>query len=215
MDFSEDIDTALYFATQDVAYKMDGAVQNHISNYVSLYWIEPNEKEEHSGLRSIYEIVLENCINGMAHLLKDSTLEINSSQLESEVDKYLLFSNLEKVNLGVLWGDNDSRYKRLFLSSDKYYSELQDQIRCSLRTTSRSAAKKWKDSIHFLFKQAIVIANLNQIAQNGCFIHYMPDDVNMPLEEFSTPGKRSNLYIHCMNMHKSLCPIIRSTLTAT
>ena len=36
MDFSEDIDTALFFATQDVAYKMDRAVQNHISNYVSL-----------------------------------------------------------------------------------------------------------------------------------------------------------------------------------
>lgn len=215
MDFSEDIDIALYFATQDVAYKMDGALQNHISNYVSLYWIDPNEKEEGSGLISIYEKVLKNCINGMDHLLKDSTHEINSSQLESEVGRYLSFSNLKDVNLGVLWGDNDSRYKRLFSSSDKYYSELQDQICSSLRTASRSAAKKWKDSIQFLFKQAVIIANLNQIAQNGCFIHYMPDDVNIPLEEFSIPDKRSNLKIHCINIHKSLCPIIRRTLTAT
>lgn len=215
MDFSEDIDTALYFATQDVAYKMDGAVQNHISNYVSLYWIDPNEKEEGSGLISIYEKVLQNCINGIAHLLEDSTYEKDSFQLESEVGKYLSFSNLENVNLGVLWGDNDSRYKRLFLSSDKYYSELQDQICSSLRTASRSAARKWKDSIQFLFKQAVVIANLNQVAQKGCFIHYMPDDVNIPLEEFSTPDKRSNLRIHCINIHKSLCPIIRRTLTVT
>ena len=115
----------------------------------------------------------------------------------------------------MLWGDNNSRYKRLFLSSDKYYSELQDQIRRSLRTASRSAAKKWEDSIQFLFKQTVVIANLNQVAQKGCFIHYMPDDVNMPLEEFSALGKKSNLEIHCMNIHKSLCPIIGSTLTAT
>ena len=215
MDFSEDIDTALYFATKDVAYKMDGAVQNHISNYVSLYWIDPNEKEEDSGLVSIYEKVLEDCINGMAQLLKDSTHEINCSQLESEVGKYLSFSNLMNVNLGVLWGDNDSRYKRLFLSSDKYYSGLHDQIRRSLRTSSRSAAKNWKDSIQFLFKQAVVIANLNQVAQKGCFIHYMPDDVNIPLEEFLTPSKKSILKIHCINIHKSLCPTIRRTLTAT
>ena len=215
MDFSESIDTALYFATLDVAYKMDGAVQNHISNYVSLYWIEPNEKEEGSGLISIYEKVLEKCINGMDLLLKDSTHEINSPQLELKVGKYLSFSNLENVNLGVLWGNNDSRYQRLFLSSDNYYSQLQDQICRSLRTKSRSAAKKWKDSIQFLFKQAVVIANLNQVAQKGCFIHYMPDDVNIPLEEFSTISKKSNLEIHCINIHKSLCPVIRSTLTST
>lgn len=222
IDFSENIDKALYFATRDIEYSYP-TDNKTISNYVSLYWIESTNGK--LPLPPVYDIVVKQCIKALYAFL--STLETSAVQTDRDdnhseksediktvkqvINKYLSFDYLKSVELGLILGNNDSRYQRLFVE-EQYYVDLCGQITKYLKTRSKSAMNLWQESIKFLFKEAVVIANLNQVAQEGCFIHFLPPDVNTALEEYEVPESNSKLEIHCANIHKSLCPYIQKWL---
>ena len=223
IDFSENIDKALYFATKDIEYYYS-TDNKTISNYVSLYWIESTNGK--LPLPPVYDIVVKQCINALYALLP--TLETSDVQMDRNdnhsekseninavvkqvINKYLSFDYLKSVGLGLISGSNYSRYQRLFVE-EQYYVDLCRQITTYLKTRSKSAMNLWRESIKFLFKETAVIANLNQVAQEGCFIHFLPSDVNTALEEYVVPESNSKLEIHCANVHKSLCPYIQKWL---
>lgn len=220
IDFSENINIALYFATRDIEYSYPSD-NNTISKYVSLYWIEPTKDSR--PLRFVYDILVKQCIEELQAKL--DTLETTTKQPDRDsnhseksediktvvkqvINKYLSFDYLKLVKFGLILGNNDSRYQRLFVE-EQYYIDLCGQITTYLKTRSQSAMNLWQKSIKFLFKEAVVIANLNQVAQEGCFIHFLPSDVNTALEEYVVSESNSKIEIHCANIHKSLCPYIQ------
>lgn len=214
IDFSESLNVALYFATRDVKYSYQTKGED-ISNYVSLYWIDKNDES----LPSIYDIVVKKSIEGLKSeldIVKKSE-EKRKVKINSVVKPFIndccLTSKFlfQSADLGLISGKNDSKYHRLLIE-DKYYWDLCKQITTYLKTRSKSSMNLWQDSLKFLFKQTIVIANLNQVAQHGCFIHFTPQNVGTALEEYVLPSSNSKLKIHCANIHKSLCPYIQKWL---
>lgn len=202
MDFTEDIDVSLYFASRDPNYERGVVEENDILNYVSLYWINVSAGD---GLQPIYKSVLKCFFEGIDALLFK---EISCKEIESLINYCLSVDYLSTLQIGVIRGHNASRYKRLFLE-EPWYKEMNHTILTFMKTRSRSAYNAIVNSVEFLFKKAIVIANLNQVEQRGCFIHYMPEMIKMPLEEFAFKDANGRFIINCVNIHKSLCPYIQ------
>ncbi len=214
MDFTKDLDVALFFASRNTHYP-NIARDNDIENYVSLYYIE-----DVFSLPSILRQSMSQCIEEVGDWIdiglkrnydnrKDD--DFNIAKLKALVNFTLSFKSLEHTELGYIVGDNKSNFRRTYIE-ELYYTDLYSSVCRYLKTRSKSAFSYWNNSIKFLFQQTIVIANLNQIAQNGCFIHYMPHIIDTPLEDYTNPVNGTKINIHCVNIHKSLCPYIRSLI---
>ena len=111
------------------------------------------------------------------------------------------WAKLSEMPLGFIDGDNNARFNRLF-TPDGNIEQLYRKVETFLMTGSRSAGENLMMSVRFIFSQAVVIANLNQVAQKGCFIHYLPSVVSTPLEDY--PVGENPLPINCLDIHKSL-----------
>lgn len=211
MDFTEDLDVALFFASRNTHYPQS-AKDNEIENYVSLYYIE-----DVSSLSSILQQSINQCVNKVSTWIDSAPTRNNDNRKEGDSDivklkdlvsLILSFKSLEHTELGYIVGDNKSKFRRTYIE-EVYYQDLYNGICRYLKTRSDTASLYWKNSIRFLLQQTIVIANLNQIAQKGCFIHYMPHTIDIPLEDYTNPISGTKINIHCVNIHKSLCPHIK------
>lgn len=118
-------------------------------------------------------------------------------------------ASLAKTKLGIIYSNNNiGRFDKRY-SIRQITKEMRDAAESlSKKTTSASAIKAFKNIVSYLFNDVIKIANLNLVAQDGCFIHYMPDGYNTPLED--DPDLRGK--IHCVDIRKSLAPFILKEL---
>ena len=118
MDFTEDLDVALFFASRNVQYP-NIAKDNDIENYVSLYYIE-----DAPGLPSILKQSISQCIEEVGNWidteltrpydnLKDD--DFNISKLKELVTFILSFNSLEHTELGYIVGDNKSNIRRTYI----------------------------------------------------------------------------------------------------
>lgn len=204
MDFSKDINVALFFATNGITFPAC-ITNNSIDNCISLYWLNLNENR--CTLPSIFEYTLEYC----RKTLFDMVRTVDSSDIYAKlISQYLSFDTIGELPLGYIDGDNSSRFHRVF-TPDLYIEQLQKEIVTFMNRQSKSAQEKLERSIRYLFKQTIVIANLNQVAQKGCFIHYVPQNVNTGLEDYMDSNGH-HLSIHCADINKSLVPYIQHNL---
>ncbi len=208
MDFTEDVDVALFFASRNIKYP-NIVRDNDIENFVSLYYIKSVAR-----LPSILQLSINHCIENIARQIDELSMKSNIDrgdhrilELKDLIANILSFGFLKRTELGYIVGDNKSQYLRTYME-DPYYNDLYSKICNYLKTHSKTALSHWNNSIKFLFQKAIVIANLNQIAQKGCFIHYMPNKLDTPLEDYTNP----KIDIYCVNIHKSLCPHIKSLI---
>lgn len=236
IDFSKSLDVALYFATRDVKYSYS-AKSKDISNYVSLYWIE----EDNYKTQRLHTLLEEQCIDSIKTSLdkleirlsqdksrndnennKESTLKIGNVEkystqireiLESNISNSLKFRSLKDVHIGFIAGNNEPVSHQQSIFEKQYYNNLYTATIKFYRGDYKLTYKQWLNCISVIFKQSVVITNLNQVAQHGCFIHFTPQNVETALEEYVLPSSNSKLKIHCINIHKSICPCIQKRLS--
>lgn len=231
IDFSESLDVALYFATRDVEYSYPTNSKD-ISNYVSLYWIE----EDNYKTQRLHTLLEEQCIDSIKTSLdkleiqlsqdksrndnednKETTLKIGNVEedskqireiLESNISYSLKFQSLKDVHIGFIAGNNEPVSRQQSIFEKQYYNNLYTATIKFYGGDYKLTYEQWLNCISVIFKQSVVITNLNQVAQHGCFIHFTPQNVETALEEYVLPSSNSKLKIHCINIHKSLCPCI-------
>ena len=200
LDFSSDIDIALFFSASDVKYGCNEA-KGSLSNYVSLYWIDKKDKR----IPSIYDTRLEQCLEEFPEFLKANDKNISADMLDKYLWHFMSWTVLRKMPLGLINGENPTRFTRVF-TPEGYLDRLYNEILAAMRLHSDWSKQKVKSTLKFIISKAVVITNLNQVAQKGCFIHYVPEQIETPLEDYYDGA--GTLRIHCADIHKSLTPYI-------
>lgn len=197
LDFTHDLDIALYFATENINYNM--LANSDIDKYFSIYWFDrTNSKDELVDVLTSYQ----NSYNYGHKLLKDHISmypndEIDTSNLTNP-DKYLSWYNSDNMGEGLC------TFHLGFI--DIYNSCFKDN------NDEQNNISKLK-MVHL--NNFIKIINLNIVAQKGCFIHYIyNNNPFMPLEDYIHTNKLENISIYCVNIHKSLVPYIKNKITS-
>lgn len=226
IDFSTNYKTALWIAANCIQYPCPTDNSDDVNYYFSFYWIEKNERMSIPSILNAYKsyylnsfmngndrLATENLIDSeLINVLRDSALD-KKSILENILDT-LKWDNgrdntcLARTRLGIINSNNNlGRYDRRH-SLKQIVNEMQSIANNLSRHTSISALRAFKNIIFYLYNDVIKIANLNLVAQDGCFIHYLPEDYHTPLEE--NPDLMGK--IHCVDIHKSLAPFILKKL---
>jgi hypothetical protein len=218
LDFTHNEDVALYFATESTKYVANVSGKPKIDDYFSIYWID--RKESESELINVVDFYMDGYIKGMEMLLdtrgKKPDLSIDDSNL-TDLGKYLSWKNendggqgLSTLGLGFIDCDNAIRHE--LIGDIKVASNnIKSLVATYYKKPNNTALQKVNSYIIKFFKEIIKVVNLNLVAQEGCFIHYIPNEPYMPLEEFIA-GKAYIPKIHCANIHKSLSPYIKNKL---
>ena len=224
IDFSKNHKAALWMATNNIQYPIIS--ENDIDNYFSIYWID---KEDYTKIPSILEKYQENYLrqaieitdsrytdssrnrynlsSDLNNIIEDKKLVLNQALKFIKWDNGLEDSCLAKTKLGIIHTNNSSHHDRRH-SLEQITDEMQKAARTLSKNMSHSAFKAFKNIASYLFNETVRIANLNLVAQEGCFIHYLPESYKTPLEEYNTMKG----IIHCVDIHKSLAPFILNTL---
>jgi hypothetical protein len=225
IDFSKNHKTALWMAVNSIQYPTIS--EKDIDNYFSIYWIEKNdiekkipsvlEKYQESYLKHAIEITNSRCSEKSRNSYKLSSdlqkvIDDKHSVLKQALDfikwdNYWKDSCLANIKLGIIHTSNKSHHDRR-LSLEHISDEMQKTVHSLSKNMSESAYKAFRNIVYYLFNETIRIANLNLVAQEGCFIHYLPDSYETPLEGNSTMKG----IIYCVDIHKSLAPFILNTL---
>lgn len=226
IDFTSNYKTALWMAVNSIQYQFVAGNCDDISHYFSIYWIE---KKDRKTITSILNAYKEDCLsrllgesddkncpskNGQNGEIRNELLMDKNAMLKNVIES-LKWNNdgnnasLAKTKLGIIYSNNNiGRFDKRY-SIRQITKEMRDAAESlSKKTTSASAIKAFKNIVSYLFNDAIKIANLNLVAQDSCFIHYMPDDYKTPLEEYRGLTDK----IHCVDIHKSLAPFILKEL---
>ena len=200
--------------------------ENDIDNYFSIYWID---KKGQAIIPSILEKYQKSYLSHIFIETKDHTANrprvsytLNSELLDVIKTKKLVLedalkfiswnngeqdSNLANIGLGIIYTSNVSQYDRRY-SLVQIEDEMFDKVKILSKNLSESAVKVFKNIVFYLFNEVVRIANLNLVAQDGCFIHYLPKSYETPLEEYETMKG----IIHCVDIHKSLAPCVLKVL---
>lgn len=223
IDFTAGYKTALWMAASNIQYPNIG--EEDIDGYFSLYWIDKDTQNEISEVLDLYKRQYISTVKDTKEPVSSENGGGGDKLRQTRKDKIKLLDDAYEI---LRWdnGQNDSclAKKRLgFIRTsntngkyDKRYSleqiekEYKDAIK-SLRkskTMSSAAIKALENIVSYLFNDVIKIANLNLVAQESCFIHYLPEDYHTPLEE--NPDLMGK--IHCVDIHKSLAPFILKKL---
>jgi hypothetical protein len=225
IDFSKNQKTALWMAANSIQYPT--VSEKDIDNYFSIYWIEKNDiaKNIPSVLEKYYENYLRHTIEitnnhrsdksrdsyklspDLQNIINDKNLVLKQALDFIKWDNNWEDSCLANINLGIIHTNNKSRHDRR-LSLEHISDEMQKTVHSLSKNMSESAYKTFRNIVYYLFNETIRIANLNLVAQEGCFIHYLPDSYETPLEGNSTMKG----IIYCVDIHKSLAPFILNTL---
>lgn len=221
IDFSTNYEVALWMAVSNIQYTNNGG--DNIDDYFSLYWIDKDGRKEVPNVLDVYKKQFISTISDTSKQIisKDSDIgdklrnaRKDKNELSEAVHKILRWDNgskdscLAKMRLGFIsTGNSSGKYDKRY-SADQIENELEKAAQTLSRTMTSSAIKAFKNIVFYLFNDVIKIANLNLVAQDGCFIHYMPEDYNTPLEE--DPDLK--VKIHCVDIHKSLAPFILKKL---
>ncbi len=224
IDFSKNCKTALWMAANNIQYHVTS--ENDIDNYFSIYWID---KKGQAIIPSILEKYQKSYLSHIFIETKDHTANrprvsytLNSELLDVIKTKKLVLedalkfiswnngeqdSNLANIGLGIIYTSNVSQYDRRY-SLVQIEDEMFDKVKILSKNLSESAVKVFKNIVFYLFNEVVRIANLNLVAQDGCFIHYLPKSYETPLEEYETMKG----IIHCVDIHKSLAPCVLKVL---
>ena len=224
IDFSKSHKTALWMAANNIQYPIIS--ERDIDQYFSIYWID---KEGQKKIPSVLENYQENYLKHTIEITDSPYSDSNkmryspSPDLDYIIDdkklvlsqalKFIKWDNerkdscLARIKLGIVHTNNMSHHDRRH-SLEQITDEIQKAARRLSNYMSKSAFKAFNNIVSYLFKETVRIANLNLVAQEGCFIHYLPESYKTPLEEDNTmKGK-----IHCVDIHKSLAPFILKNL---
>ena len=205
LDFSHNINVALYFATEQLNY---GQGSNDIDDYFSLYYICIDDSIATS----------DNNLPNLATLLKDkyiSSIESNLNQ-DNRDNIELTFSKLssihEYLSLSKVHDSHEVAYIANILQNYTLYGipedieiwKLAEKVRAY-----RNACRKGKNYeekkneieriVQIFFEKYTQITNLNLVAQEGCFLIHNSNSDN-PIEEVLN----GSAIINCINIHKSL-----------
>lgn len=213
LDFTHNINIALYFATENVKYG-DGNASYCIDDYISIYWIDLTEYVP--DLTNIPELYINGYISGMKYYLENKN-HIDGTNNLTKLSNYLAWANMENNGRGVHslecgFIDNDNKNRHYSIGNIKDDSKrIQTYAKRYLENPTKTNSNQLKQIITSYFNDIIKIVNLNLIAQEGCFIHYNPQagknlSLNTSLEEYFS--KKRMPLIHCANIHKSLAPYI-------
>ncbi len=211
IDFTRDCKTALWMAVHNVQYSP--SYVNGIDNFFSIYWIDKESQKKIPNVLQKYENGYVNMLNRdveIQHRFGD--IVGGKDLLLKELLKFIKWDNglddscLSKIKLGFIDTSNKSKYDKRLL--EQFKEELQSAAKSLFKNKSDSAYKKFKNISLYIFIETVRIANLNLVAQDGCFIHYLPDSYLKPLEENETMTGM----IHCVDIHKSLAPFILEKL---
>lgn len=218
IDFTRDCKTALWMAASNVQYSTSYA--DGIGNYFSLYWIDKEGQDKIPKILKKYKDGYVNMLSsysihkevGIDAEYKFEKIVEDKDLLLKEILKFIKWDNglddscLSKIKLGFIDTSNKSKYDKRLL--EQFKEELQSAAKSLFENKSDSAYKKFKNISLYIFIETVRIANLNLVAQDGCFIHYLPDSYLKPLEENETMTG----IIHCVDIHKSLAPFILEKL---
>ncbi len=224
IDFSKSHKTALWMAANNIQYPIIS--ERDIDQYFSIYWID---KEGQKKIPSVLEIYQENYLKhtveitdspysdsskmryspspDLDYIIDDKKLVLSQALKFIKWDNEREDSCLARIKLGIVHTNNMSHHDRRH-SLEQITDEMLKTARGLSKNMSYSAFKAFKNIVYYLFNEVVRIANLNLVAQEGCFIHYLPVSYKTPLEEDST----MNGIIHCVDIHKSLAPFILNTL---
>lgn len=202
LDFSHDINVALYFATENLKY---GQGSNDIDDYFSLYYICIDEK-------------FKNVVPNLSILLKDKYLSSIDSWLKftndneerrfsrlSSIKDFLSLSKMEEclieqVKIAYISNERINSRKE-GIPEDVDIWKLSEKVRAyRKRTNYEDKIKEIVGIVQTYFEKYAQITNLNLVAQKGCFLTHNFQLAN-PMEEILNS---SQVIIHCVNIHKSL-----------
>lgn len=188
LDFSKNPLVALYFMQENAKFSAIGG--DDIDNYCSLYFLKVNE------LETINEM-----INKVVERFSEK-FENMSRKIDSAKEKY---PKLYKMTVEAMEAQkqNAKSYIETFLSEKLFdgYEGLQRYMEdedLNLFIDNKSLILE-SNQLNY-HKQIAMTPNLNSIAQEGVFVMRAGKE---PLE---------NKYVHCIDIHKSLIPSIRTYL---
>lgn len=224
IDFTRNHNTALWMATNNIQYPIIS--EKDIDQYFSIYWIDKDGQENLPSILNIYRNSYLRYITDIVEKHGENDTKDNiglnskySHTLEGKrffsanAFEFLKWDNggtgacLAKIGLGLIYTKNMSKHNRRY-SLEQVEEEMQTTATKLSERFSKRAIDAFKNIVSYLFNEVVRIANLNLVAQEGCFIHYLPKSYKTPLEEDNTMKG----IIHCVDIHKSLVPFILNTL---
>lgn len=207
LDFSFNLDKALFFMLDEASAKEGGAKKGSLDNYMSLY-------------SSRYDVELEKQLIKMAE--ETVANKFKNSKISTEATKILsktMFSLPILAQMGVTSflegmvnrvtesGFSEKKRKYAEIISEELavpyfdnvfsYATLCSQELPEIQPILIPNKPLWVNVNGESKKSGVMISNLNIVAQEGCFVYY-DKDLN-PLE----------YQINCADIHKSLIPYIR------
>ena len=120
LDFTHNINIALYFATENVRYG-DGNTSYCIDDYISIYWIDLTEGG--LSLTNIPELYINGYISGMEYYLRHKN-HVDSTTNLIDLSKFLSWVNTENKGRGVHnlecgFIDNDNKNRHYSIGNIK------------------------------------------------------------------------------------------------
>ncbi|MGN0317382.1 MAG: FRG domain-containing protein [Lachnospira sp.] len=216
LDFTRNIDVALFFAMSDVYYDISSS--DDISSYASLYVIKLGRK----GVKNITDFYKE-AYQRVWKMLRENTKHVPIDMSNIYFEKLFAwksdvqgFNGLHNLKLGLVEECNISKHR--FIYDRRYLNNALDNL--SKKLTKGEVSKRYIDDLERDFNRAIEqnskLTNLNIIAQEGRFLLY-----NLELDEVKNRTFSLEDYwrecsyspdLTCINIHKSLSTHIMKRL---
>lgn len=205
LDFSHNINVALYFATEQLNY---GQGSNDIDDYFSLYYIciDDSIATSDNDLPNLATLLKDKYISSIeSNLNQDNrdNIELTFSKLSS-IHEYLSLSKVHDSH-EVAYIANNLQHNRLYgIPEDVEIWKLAEKVRayrniCRKGKNYREKKNEIERIVQKFFEKYTQITNLNLVAQEGCFLIHNSNSVN-PIEEVLN----GSAIINCINIHKSL-----------
>lgn len=208
LDFSHDINVALYFATENLKYGQGG---NDIDDYFSLYYICIDDKFRNI-VPNLSILLKDKYLSSIDSWLKMESADDNVERIFSRLSSIKDFLSLSKMEECLI-----EQVKIAYISNKRINSrkegipedvdiwKLSEKVRayCNAyrkRTNYEDKINEIVGIVQTYFEKYAQITNLNLVAQKGCFLTHNFQIAN-PMEEILNTSQG---IIHCVNIHKSL-----------
>lgn len=212
LDFSYSLDKALFFAQDGYQDDLSG---NDIDNYVSLYWMDPNETKGFELIDIIqwYPQQLKRALEMLKDLIeKHSNINVDFSILNW--DKFLSWMEPQNQNGGFnqieLGYITDRRaplsHKATKSEYDSWLQEFVQDVKSGSFNSNPNLMSDYYTKFYYAIIQNVKLTNLNITAQDGCFILYNPREELVPFEDFWSHNKTYQYLptLHCVDISKRL-----------
>lgn len=213
LDFSRSLDSALFFAYDAYDKSFCNNLQNP-NNYVSVFWIDLNEKAfEFVDIIQLLSNSIESALRHIGEFLsKYPNTPLDTSNIAWE--NYLMWYNPQNkdggfsaFDMGIILDHNIPLPRRF--SAQEYNKALVDFKNAAKRgLLTPQLLDQYIQLLSSIIMQNSRLTNLNIIAQDGCFVLYNPKEPFVPMEEYwaKCPTYVYLPKLHCVDIHKDLIP---------